>query len=173
MKLDKFCASLGRVLCVILFASIVGCFGASRLPTDEEIVSKWNGIKSGLKELLILLDEQPKGIVGIGPEGVMLEVPSRQVAYEKAGMSHEDYSKFVEKMKSLGVLSLNRYNDEVAFLVIAKGFASKGVRVFYVYRETPPKESVIRNMSDFRRKAGGWTVAYIPMERGWYAKIVW
>lgn len=76
------------------------------------------------------------------------------------------------KLKKCGITNVVRDEDELRFIVAARGFAGKGYRIAITYTESKPTP-LLPSLDDFKKTTHSWEQAYRHIEGNWYFWIIW
>lgn len=89
-------------------------------------------------------------------------------------MPGERYREYMQNIRAANVLSAIQDEKEFRFGISNWGFAAKGWRLAYVYRTSPPDQSLlIDTMDGFRPDGKRGKMGYRPLAENWYAWIIW
>ena len=149
----------------------VSCVEPCRFPTNQQVLARWQKDRQTIFALRDFLKND--SFDNIRDSGVMSKDTIKTVTSQDAGVTPQVITQIRKQMTSCRVAVMGKREDEMYFGIGACGFASKGWRLSFVYRTSPPPD-VLKSLDDFRRTSGkNWTTAYVPLEKNWYVRVIW
>jgi hypothetical protein len=153
--------SVGALLSVALV--LTGC--ARRPPSDQSVVEHFRQAKPALDQLRQTLITGSD--IATDPEGKEEDERRPRASDTLPALSEQ------AGVKRCALLDASKgwNHTEVRCLLDGAGFAGRGWRVAYVWRDTEP-ERQIRGIDEFWSSAPRNEEAYRPMGDGWYVSVI-
>jgi len=162
------------LVCLIVLIGIMG-FGFSifkKVPSDAELASFFVQHKKDFVTLVSMLSSEPSEIVGITRHHVMLKEPWHQVSHQEANISTSRFDLYQKLMSKNDVQQVWRHDAEtlIAAGFSGWGFASKGPRLAYVYRQDAPS-NLVETLDGIKKHDSGWTTVYRRLANHWFIRL--
>lgn len=163
---------LGSIVFIVISGFAWLLYGA-RLPTDQSVVDHFRRAKPHLEQLKRMLSDDPT-VERVADYGVVTDKSVIAEPPQKAGMTMERYQEYRKYLELAGANGAAHRDNELKFGIAGWGFASRGWRLAFVYRDSAPEPTEIINTIDgFRPTGKEWRQGYRHLEGNWYIWIIW